>query len=117
MTSPTAPADPGLQPERTALAWRRTALSLTAVTAVGLRLVSAGGGVTGLVLTAICATAGATGLLASLGRYRRLTKDMGTEQDIGRSAGRPLAVVAAMCAIACLLGLVVIVLLGPRLAP
>lgn len=46
------PRDPGLQPERTRLAWRRTALALTVVVVLTVRL-AAGRGVAGGVLAAV----------------------------------------------------------------
>ncbi|MEV0323060.1 DUF202 domain-containing protein [Streptomyces sp. NPDC050658] len=51
--------DPGLQPERTRLAWRRTTLSCTVVTALGIKPAVQGNGtpaavgVTGLALSAL----------------------------------------------------------------
>ncbi|WP_282693729.1 DUF202 domain-containing protein [Streptomyces sp. CC208A] len=49
--------DPGLQPERTRLAWRRTTLSWTVVAVLGIKLALMGGataaGVAGLALAAL----------------------------------------------------------------
>ncbi|MFE6227412.1 MULTISPECIES: DUF202 domain-containing protein [unclassified Streptomyces] len=52
-----AARDPGLQPERTRLAWRRTTLSWTVVAVLGVKLALLDGatalGVTGLALAAL----------------------------------------------------------------
>ncbi|GGY48328.1 DUF202 domain-containing protein [Streptomyces omiyaensis] len=52
-----ADRDPGLQPERTRLAWRRTTLSCTVVAVLGVKLAFVDGataaGVTGLALSAL----------------------------------------------------------------
>jgi hypothetical protein len=59
--------DPGLQPERTVLAWRRTALTVTIVTALATRLALIGGTVGGVV--AVLSVAG--WIAAVLIIYRR----------------------------------------------
>ena len=66
------PFDPGLQPERTALAWRRTALALVVGSLLGLRVLPQLLGPGGLAVAA-------AGVIAALGvlgaahlRYRRV---------------------------------------------
>lgn len=78
------PFDPGLQPERTALAWVRTALVVTVGSLVGLRVLPHYWGPVGLVL----AGAGALSSMALIGlaiRRHRLTKRR--LSDPGPSAG------------------------------
>lgn len=82
--------DPGLQPERTALAWRRTALALAVGAAVSLRLLppvlgvwSIGVGIAGLLLSA------ATWILAAR-RGRRVQKALLTSSGPLPDGGLPL---------------------------
>lgn len=66
------PFDVGLQPERTALAWRRTALSLAGATVIGVRIVPEQAGAWTLVPLAI-------GLMLAIaifaGSHRRYRSD------------------------------------------
>ena len=80
MNEPSAPDelfDPGLQPERTALAWLRTALVITVGSLVGLRVLPHYWGAVGLVLAGAGALS-SMALIALAGRryrstHRRLT--------------------------------------------
>ncbi|WP_131798095.1 DUF202 domain-containing protein, partial [Clavibacter tessellarius] len=65
------PFDPGLQPERTALAWRRTALALVVGSLFGLRALPALLGPAGLVVAAAGVIAALAVLATAHLRYRR----------------------------------------------
>lgn len=80
--------DPGLQPERTELAWRRTALALGVGSLVAMRLIPAAFGNAWWVLV------GAAGLVVSgimwvwaRRRYRTIREILARDGDTGRMPG------------------------------
>lgn len=102
--------DPGLQPERTELAWRRTALAVAVGSLVAMRLLPAVfrdplwviPGVVGLVLS--------SGLwLGARGRYTAYNRALRAGALASVPDGRLIAVVAAAATAAGVLGLVVAV--------
>ncbi len=104
------PFDPGLQPERTELAWRRTCLAFGIGSLVALRLLPAAFG------DAWWTLVGVTGLVASgvmwvLGRRRYLSAShvLHAEGDRARMPGAwPLLVICVMASGAGLVGLGVV---------
>lgn len=107
--SPVAIWDSGLQPERTALAWRRTSLSVAAGATLMLRMSVEFFGFAG-VMGALAALALALGA-AVLGtrRYRR-TRDSLAADELLPGQGR--AAVLVTCATAMLGGMVALVSIG-----
>ncbi|MBQ1052696.1 DUF202 domain-containing protein [Micromonospora sp. C51] len=87
--------DPGLQPERTRLAWRRTLLTLTVVALLTVRLALTGGpgGAVAAALTIL-----GWGAIVTL-CWRRATGS-----GVPRTGGRPLALVGLATAGFALLG-------------
>ncbi|TFD18615.1 DUF202 domain-containing protein [Cryobacterium sp. TMT4-10] len=88
------PFDPGLQPERTLLAWQRTVLSLTAFVAVGVRLTAPDRG-------AVAVATGMVGLALAIAaylgvsvRYRRAHAALTRSASLPPSGAWPLPALA-----------------------
>lgn len=87
------PFDRGLQPERTLLAWRRTALALAVGGAIGLRLSSHLG--LGAVIVGIVCIVAAVGTGISAGwRYHRMHVALVASAQY-TEGGTPLAILAS----------------------
>jgi uncharacterized membrane protein YidH (DUF202 family) len=74
--TPARPYDPGLQPERTLLAWRRTALAVTVAGAGAARLTVATVGWPGALLGSASAILGLAAYAASATRYRQVQRHL-----------------------------------------
>jgi hypothetical protein len=79
------PWDPGLQPERTALAWRRTGLALTVGSLIGLRVLPPLLGPAAYVLAGLGIVASLAVLAAAHRRYRRVHRLLLAARDAGRT--------------------------------
>jgi hypothetical protein len=79
------PWDPGLQPERTALAWRRTGLALTVGSLIGLRVLPPLLGPAAYVLAGLGVVASLAVLAAAHRRYRRVHRLLLAARDVGQT--------------------------------
>ncbi|GLY24491.1 DUF202 domain-containing protein [Micromonospora sp. NBRC 101691] len=91
--------DPGLQPERTRLAWRRTALALTVVTVLAVRL-AADGGVAGTLVAGLA--------VLTWGAALTLCWRRGTGTGRAPTGGLPVPLAALVAAGYALLGTVLV---------
>lgn len=87
--------DAGLQPERTALAWRRTALSVLVGSAAGARLLAPQLGVFAVVAGVLGCAFGAWMYVSAGARGRHATRTLFEDGHLGRGPGAwPLAATA-----------------------
>ncbi|WP_219819747.1 DUF202 domain-containing protein [Pseudoclavibacter sp. RFBB5] len=99
--------DPGLQPERTALAWQRTILSLAVASTACVRVGGAALGVDAALLGLLSVLSVVACLYSlSRSRYRRVCRELCEENRLGRGgmgiamAALALVVVALLAAVA-----------------
>ena len=97
--------DPGLQPERTELAWRRTALALGAGSLVALRLLPVAFGHPAWAFLGVAGLAIAAALwLAARRRYRAVNDVLCRDGDRGMLPGATM--IASLAAVVLALGIV-----------
>ncbi|WP_210480150.1 DUF202 domain-containing protein [Naasia sp. SYSU D00948] len=107
------PFDAGLQPERTLLAWRRTALALGVGSVVGARLALP---VLGAAAVGIGVAGAASALVAyvlAARRYRRQHRALTAEEELP-GGGLALAALAAAAAVLAAGGLAYVLMLSGR---
>ncbi|GGC79747.1 membrane protein [Tersicoccus solisilvae] len=107
MSSPAWPAtaDPGLQPERTTLAWSRTALSLLVASAVGLRwLPHYGPAMLALPLVTVAAAV----VVLTTARRRHTRSVHGIHREEVHAAVGPVAGMTLVCLALGVVGLVLV---------
>ena len=93
------PFDPGLQPERTALAWRRTALSVAVGSLAAGRLLEPLLGGVGWVLAAAGITLGIGMALAARRRAAVINRALAATGDLREGPGAGLLAGAAVVAV------------------
>ncbi|MEW1955464.1 DUF202 domain-containing protein [Terrabacter sp. NPDC080008] len=109
----TQPADPGLQPERTALAWRRTALSVTVGSLVALRVLPPELGPIGYAVSVLGLLWGLDLALAARHRYRDAARMVAAGSG-ATTAGVAVARTAVVSGLVGVAALVVVVVLWTR---
>ncbi|GAA3927951.1 DUF202 domain-containing protein [Microbacterium soli] len=104
--------DPGLQPERTALAWQRSALALAGGSVVTLRLLPPVIGIPALVLGFAGVALALAVLIGSHRRYRRRRAALASPLPAMLSSGASVAALSAGVLILGMLSLVFVLFRG-----
>ena len=109
------PRDPGLQPERTMLAWRRTALALVVLSALATRYLAVDLGPVAGALGGVGILVAAAAVASAHLRYRAVLRDFAAA-DAGErplpSGGRTLALVTLSTLVVAAAGLAIVLALA-----
>lgn len=103
------PADPGLQAERTLLAWRRTCLTLAVGYLLWIRLLAGPLGAVAVIIGLVGLAAVAVSWTLPTLRYRRWHDHLREDPEGLRVGGLPMAVLTATAVSVGVLALVVVV--------
>ena len=99
------PPDTGAQPERTALAWRRTALAVSVGSVVAARFAAPALGILAVVSGVLGAVLAAAVWWSAGRRHATVRRCMDEGRPLTGSAGPSLAAMAAACALVGLLAI------------
>lgn len=112
----TSPADPGLQAERTSLAWRRTALSVAVGSLVALRVLPPQLGPTGYAVAVLGLLWSVDLAVTARRRYRDGSRLVRTRDDLGgrAAAGVTVARTAGVAWLAAVAALVLVLVIASR---
>jgi putative membrane protein len=97
-------SDPGLQPERTALAWRRTALAFTVGPLAAARLLAPQSGLLSALAALFGLALGISVAVAAWARYRAVHRALTVEGEARQLPGGALLLISAV--VPCVAGVV-----------
>jgi len=100
VSTPDAPADPGLQPERTLLAWRRSCLALAVASAVIVRFAGESIGALSAILGIVGIAAAAAAYIVASRRYRTAHQSVAHDEKLAPD-GLALALVTLTLLLVC----------------
>lgn len=104
-----APFDKGLQPERTLLAWRRTALALAIACAVGIRLTVQEFGALAVVVGTLGVILSVVAYVGATVRYRRAHRSLVASSTLS-TGGLTMTAVAATAVVLAITALIWLIL-------
>jgi len=109
------PFDPGLQPERTLLSWRRTCLALAVASLVSVRFAAEVLGLAAVVFGVVGMAMAAGAYVAAGHRYRRAHRALSTDGELPTDAAALLLLLGALVTVGAACAVYVVGIAASRL--